>query len=144
MATSYTVTADRLHVVDPDTGKRRTYYRGDSVSGLPKAAADRYKGLGAIASAGGDAAAEAKDNPTAPNPSEASTGEPTAPAPTGITVPQASEIVADTNGGAAPAVVRPPNAGTTEAWRDYAVQSGQLTREEADAKGRDALRDSLK
>lgn len=149
MSTTYTVVSDRLHVI-VDGGRKRTFYRGDSISILTKEQADRFKRLGAIASGGNDAAEAAQadaENPsvaTGPNPAELSDGDASAPSPTGITVPQASEIVPTLNAGAAPAVQRPAKAATAEAWKKYAVDSGQLTKEEAAEKTRDELRDTLK
>lgn len=141
MATTYTVTATRLDRIDKD-GKRKKYYRGDSISGLSAEDVERYKGAGAIASGSSDDAKAAKDDPAAANPAETSAADAvTTPDPTGLAQPQASDVVPQKN--SAQPVAKPPRAGSTDAWRDYAVQSGQLTQEEADKRSRDDLRDSL-
>lgn len=141
MATTYVVTATRLDRIDKD-GKRKKYYRGDPITGLSAEDVERYKRGGAIASASNEDAKAAKADETAgPNPSETSTGDPSTPEPTGITVPQASDIVAAVQ--STPAAVKPPRAGSTDAWRTYAVASGQLTEDEASKKSRDDLRDAL-
>lgn len=140
MATSYTVTATRLDRLDKD-GKRRKYFRGDSISGLSAEDVERYKGAGAIGSSGSDEAKAAKADPVEANPAATSDGDVTTPDPTGITVPQASDVVAVVQ--STPPAEKPPRAGSTAAWRTYAVDSGQLTEEEAKARSRDDLRDSL-
>lgn len=141
MATTYTVTATRLDRVDKD-GKRKKFYRGDPITGLSAEDVERYKVAGAIASGSSDDAKAAKDDPATANPAE--TSDPaavTAPVPTGLAQPQASDIVSVQN--SPQPIVKPPRAGSTEAWREYAVASGQLTQEEADKKSRDDLRDTL-
>lgn len=142
MATTYVVTADRLDTLDKDGVRRIKHYRGESISGLSAADVDRFKRAGAIASPSNEEAKAAKEAPVAPNPAAVSdVADVTTPDPTGITVPQASDIVPAVQ--SQPAVVQPPRAGSTEAWRTYAVASGQLSEDEAKKRSRDDLRDSL-
>lgn len=134
MATTYTVTATRMFVRQDD-GTDKEYRRGDSVSGLSSDDVERFKKAGAIAS--GEEAQRAKATPE-PNPDDVEVSE---PLPTGITRPQASEIVPDV--ASAPPMARPAKAANKEAWVDYAVRSGQMTQDDAEAKSRDKLRDEL-
>lgn len=164
MSGSYVVVATRLDTVD-EKGRRTKHYRGDTITGLSEADVDRYKSAGAIAAPSNDEAKAAKADPAEPNPAETSDPEP-------ASIPLASDIVAANNGGAEPAQNEPPaapeptepqvsdivaqansgagqlkrpvKAATAEAWRTYAVESGQMTEDEAKAHTRDQLRDTLK
>lgn len=90
MATTYTVSADRLYVRQDD-GTDKVYYRGQPVTGLSSEDVDRFKKAGAIVS--GAAATDARENPGGPNPAETSDpADASAPVPTGQTVPPASSI----------------------------------------------------
>ena len=143
MSGSYVVIATRLDTVGED-GRRVKHYRGETLSGLSDADVARFKAAGAIAAPSNEAAAAAKEDPAGPNPAESSDAAAvTEPAKTGLADPQASDIVAAGNANA-PAARRPAKAATAEAWRTYAVESGQLSREEADLATRDQLRDTLK
>lgn len=165
MSGSYVVVSTRLDTVD-EKGRRTKHYRGDTITGLSEADVDRFKSAGAIAAPSNDEAKAAKADPAEPNPAETS-----APADD-TSVPQASDIVASVNAGAAPAqdpepvtpeatvpqasdivaqgnsgvgqLKRPVKAATVDAWRTYAVESGQMTEDEAKAHTRDQLRDALK
>lgn len=141
MATTYVVTADRLDTIAKD-GNRVKHYRGEPITGLSAEDVARFKAAGAIAPSSNEAAKAAKEDPGAPNPAEVADVEAvSAPLPTGITVPQASEIVPEVQ--STPVVAKPPRAGSTDAWREYAVASKQLTEDEAKKKSRDQLRDEL-
>lgn len=140
MATTYTVTATRLYVRQDD-GTDKRYDYGQSVSGLSAEDVERFKNAGAIATPASDEAKAAKEAPVEPAPGEASDGAPSAPLPTGQTDPKASEVVPAA--ASAPVVTKPPRAGSTDAWREYAVASKQLTEAEAKKKSRDQLRDEL-
>lgn len=143
MSASYVVVATRLDTIED--GRRVKHYRGEILTGLSDADVDRLTSAGAIATPSTDEAKAAKDDPAGPNPAE--TSDPAAvtePAKHGLTEPQASDIVAAGNGGAAPAVKRPPKAATVDTWRTYAVESGQMTEDQAKAHTRDELRDTLR
>lgn len=136
MSGKFTVTADRLSTADKD-GNRTRYYRGDSISGLPDADVDRFLRAGAIAKPSEPVAKEAEDNPADVPHGESSWPEES------DEIPAASAIVAERNSSPPPAAVRPPNAATKERWVEYAVESGQLTADEAESLTRDKLRDRV-
>jgi hypothetical protein len=96
MATSYVVTATRLHLFDKD-GNRVKRYRGDTVTGLSDADVKRLKAAGAIATHSGDEANAAKADPATPNAAETSDGEPTAPESHDPEGGSASELAAVAN-----------------------------------------------
>lgn len=137
--TGYVVTATVLYTLDKD-GQRVAHLRGEPISGLSAADVERFKGCGAIASPGNPDAREAKLHPAVADHAATSTGPVTAPVR--HEDPPASEIVAAHNSGGARAV-KPPKTATKEAWESYAVESGQLSPDEARGKTRDKLRDEL-
>lgn len=140
--TSHVVTATVLYTLDKD-GQRVPHLRGENVSGLSAEDVTRFKACGAIASPSNAAATEAKGHPAEPDYAATSIGEVTAPVRHDPD-PSASEIVAAGNSGTVPTALKPPKAGTKEAWATYAVDSGQLSADEAKDKTRDELRDELK
>lgn len=141
MADGYTVTATVLYTLDKDD-QRVAHFRGDTVTGLSKADVDRFKAAGAIASPGDAEAKDAKAHPAVADYAADSSGEASQPR-RHEPDPRASEIVAASNSGIS-AIKRPPNAATVDVWRDYAVESGQKSQDEAKKMSRDELRDELR
>jgi hypothetical protein len=137
--TSYVVTADVLYTMGKND-QRVPHLRGESVTGLSPEDVERFKACGAIASPTNPDAKAAKAHPAEADFAATSAGPATQPVR--HEDPPASEIVAAKNsGGAQP--VPPPKTATKEAWAAYAVDSGQLTADEAKGKSRDELRDEL-
>jgi hypothetical protein len=140
MADSYVVTATVLYTRDKE-GNQSRYFRGETVSGLSKDDVERFKAANAIASPGDAEAKDAKAHPAEADHAATSVGPRTEPE-RHEPDPSASEIMAARNSGIS-AVKRPPNTATDKVWREYAVESGQMTEEQAKKLSRDELRDEL-
>lgn len=158
-AKKWVVLSDRLYTLHPDgkgdPRRQKKHFRGDELTGLSEDDVKRYTKAGAIAPAGSGEAKAAEDTPTVVHPAEVSAAD-ALHVPTHQTSPSASSIVAQASSEPAPVVTsvvsvsdgsdfrRPAKSAVKDEWVDYAVKSGQKTREQAEATPRDELRDTLK
>lgn len=156
----WVVLSDRLYTLHPKANgnprHQQKHFRGDVLTGLSDDDVTRFTKAGAIAPHGDPAAKAAQTPPEAVHPAEVSVADALAAVPT-QTDPPASAIVAEQNAAAPPAPAsivsisdgaevtsRPPKAATKDKFVAYAVESGQMTEEQALATSRDELRDKLK
>lgn len=160
-AKRWVVLSDRLYTLHPkgkgDPRLQQKHFRGDVLTGLSDEDVERWTKAGAIAPHNSDEAKAAEANPAVIHPAEVSAPD-ALQVPTHQTVPSASEIVAaqsvaqqepteytiNSISDGAEITTRPPKSAVKEEWVDYAVASGQKTRDEALATSRDELRETLK
>lgn len=122
-----------------DPRRQKKHLRGAVLTGLSEDDVRRFTKARAIAPYGDDEAKAAQVVVAPPHPSEVSVADAQAatPAP-----PAATSIVSISDG--AERVSRPPKSATKDKLVAYAVESGQMTEEQAQATSRNDLRDKLK
>lgn len=158
----WVVISSRLYRLDPagkgDPRRQVPHDRGTVLTDLSDAEVDHFVAAEGIAPYGSDAAKAAMAGPAWPvHPSagEAPSGPAIAderaaaavdyaptPAPTSVVSISDGPDFDDAADGSE-VVKRPPKSGSADAWRTYAVESGQLTEDEAAATSRDKLRETL-
>lgn len=147
----WVVLSTRLYTLHPrgkgDPRHQQKHFRGDVLTGLSEEDVRRFTKAGAIAPFGDAEANAAQVVAVPPHPSELpvadalATGAVTAVAAEPET-PAVTSIVSISDG--AEQVSRPPKSATKDKLVAYAVESGQMTEEQALATPRDELRDKLK
>lgn len=138
----YVVLTDRLTGPVNEKGRATKYLRGDVVSDFSEDVVEKLTGIGAIAKKSSAEAKTAVEQPGTLHPAEVGGADDAAPTP--HVAPAASDLVAAANSRQPQPVSRPAKTANKSTWVDYAVRSGQMTQEQAEAVAtRDELRDQL-
>jgi hypothetical protein len=149
----WVVLSTRLYTLHPDGNgnprRQKKHFRGDVLTGLSEEDVRRFTKARAIAPDGSPEAKAAQGAPESLHPSElsiAAAAAPTAAAvvaePSAAPAAPTTSIVSVSDG--AERVSRPPKSATKDKLVAYAVDSGQMTEEQAQATSRNELRDKLK